>query len=111
AGPGQRGFDDGVGLAGQRNHRAVVVGVHLPVEDPDPRDLAHGVDQRVDFAGVAAFAEIRNTLDQSFHEEITAASNEILISRPRWTSRSQPDAVLLTPSVSRAYESLHHASW
>jgi hypothetical protein len=38
------------------------------------------LNQGVDFCGVAAFAEIWHTLNQSFHEKVTIASSEFWLS-------------------------------
>jgi hypothetical protein len=70
----QRGFGDGIGFAGQRDDATVVIGIHLMIEHPHAGNLAHGLNQRFNFCRVAAFAEIWHTLNQSFHEKVTAAS-------------------------------------
>jgi hypothetical protein len=72
----QRGFGNRVGFASQGNDAAVVIGIHLVVQHPDTRHLAHGLNQCVNSRRVAAFAEIRHTLNQSFHGKVTAALSE-----------------------------------
>src|SRR5208282_2630159 len=62
--PANGGFLNGFTLADQGDHAAVVVGIHLAVEEIDPGDL-HGFDNGIDFGGVAAFREIRNAFDES----------------------------------------------
>ncbi len=59
-----RGFLNGLALADQRNHAAVVVGIHLAVEQIDAGNL-HGFDNGIDFGRVAAFGKIRNAFDKS----------------------------------------------
>src|ERR1039457_2313465 len=63
-------FDYGRGGPGEGDDTAVVVGVHLAVEDGD---AAHGAGRfgggvllgsRVDFGGVAAFGEVGDALDK-----------------------------------------------
>src|SRR5262245_25004323 len=76
----QSSFGYGVRFSRQRNDATVVIAVHLVIEHPDAWDFAHGLDQRVDLRCVAALAEIRHTLNQSFHEKVTEASNETLSS-------------------------------
>jgi len=58
------GFLNGFALAGQGDDRAVVVGIHLAVEEIDAGNL-HGFDNGIDFGGVAAFGKIRNAFDKS----------------------------------------------
>ena len=62
--PADRRFLNRVAVADQSDHAAVVVGIHLAVEELDTRDF-HGVDNGVDFGFVAAFGEIRDTFDES----------------------------------------------
>jgi hypothetical protein len=57
------GFLNGLAVADQRDHAAVVVGVHLAVEQVDAGNL-HGFDDGVDFGRVAAFREIGNAFNQ-----------------------------------------------
>jgi len=52
------GFLDGVALADQGDDAAVVVGIHLAVEEIDAGDF-HGFDNGIDFGRVAAFGKIR----------------------------------------------------
>ena len=58
------GFLNGLALADQRNHAAVVVGIHLAVEKIDAGDF-HGFDNGIDFGRVTAFGKIRNAFDKS----------------------------------------------
>ena len=60
-------FGDGVGLAREGNHAAVVVGVAFAVEQKNAGHFAHGRHDGVDFGGIAAFGEIRNAFDETFH--------------------------------------------
>ena len=62
--PANGGFLNGFTLADQGDDAAVVVGIHLPVEEIDAGDL-HGFDNGIDFGRVAAFGKIRNAFDQS----------------------------------------------
>src|SRR5208282_727224 len=56
------GFLNGVALADQRNNAAVVVGIHLAVEEIDAGDF-HGFDDGINFGGVAAFGKIGDAFD------------------------------------------------
>ncbi len=58
------GFLNGFALADQGDDAAVVVGIHLAVEEIDAGDF-HGFDNGIDFGLVAAFGKIRNTFNQS----------------------------------------------
>src|ERR1035438_7258035 len=60
-------FANRFGVACEGDDAAIVIGVHFPVEDVDIGDAAHGLDNRIDLGGVAAFREIRYAFDQSFH--------------------------------------------
>jgi len=51
------GFLDGVTLADQSDDAAVVVGIHLAVEEIDSGDF-HGFDNGIDFGRVAAFGKL-----------------------------------------------------
>ena len=51
-------------LAHQRDHAAVVIGVHLAVQQIDAIHL-HRLDDGIDFRLVAAFRKIGNAFDQS----------------------------------------------
>ncbi len=53
-----------VALADEGDDSAVVVGVHLVVEEVDAGNL-HGLDDGVDFGRVAAFREVWNVFDES----------------------------------------------
>ena len=66
ADPANGRFLDGLTLADKRDHAAVVVGVHLSIQEIDAVDF-HGVDDGVDFGLVAAFGEIRNAFHQRRH--------------------------------------------
>ena len=55
---------DGFALANQRDHAAVVVGIHLPVEEVNAGNL-HGFDDGVDLGGIVAFGKIGNTFYES----------------------------------------------
>ena len=59
-------FATAVGGTGKGEHGAVVIGVQLAVEDRDPAHGADGLDDGVDFGGVAAFGEIGDALDVWF---------------------------------------------
>ena len=56
-------FLNRVAVADQRDHAAVVVGIHLAIKQIDAGHL-HGIDNGVDFGLVAAFRKIRDTFDQ-----------------------------------------------
>ena len=51
----------------QRHHAAVVVCVHLPVQNIDTRHTAHRRNKGFHFCGVASFGEIRDAFNQSLH--------------------------------------------
>ena len=59
-----RGLLDRLPLPHQRDDAAVVIGVHLAIEQEDAVHL-HGLDDGVDFGLVAAFRKIGNTFDKS----------------------------------------------
>ena len=73
ANPANRRFLNGVSFAHQRNHAAVMVGVHLAVKQIDPRNL-HGFDNGIDLRSVAAFRKIRYAFNQSVRHEKRIAS-------------------------------------
>ena len=56
-------FRNGFSLSGQRDDAAVVVRIHLPVEDINARER-HRFDNGVNFGAVAPFGKVRDTLDQ-----------------------------------------------
>ena len=58
------GFLNGIALADQGDDAAVVIGIHLAVEEIDAGNL-HGFDNGIDFGRVAAFGKIRNAFHQS----------------------------------------------
>src|SRR5204863_10221133 len=78
-------FHDRLALADQRNDAAIVVGIHLAVEQVDAINL-HRLNERNNFGLVAAFRKIRNTFDQwhamrkSKHARIDDTSMLALIS-------------------------------
>ena len=57
------GFLDGVALADQRDHAAIVVGIHFAIEKKDAGNL-HGFDDGVDLGRIPAFRKIGNTFNQ-----------------------------------------------
>ena len=57
------GFLNRLPLSHQRNYAAIVVGIHLAIQQVNAIHL-HGVNDRIDFRLVAAFGEIGNTLNQ-----------------------------------------------
>ena len=60
------GFLNRFALADQSNHAAIVVGVHLAVQQVDAGHF-HGVEDGVNFGLIAAFGEIGNTFDERGH--------------------------------------------
>ena len=72
-----RGLLNGFALADQRDHAAVVVGIHFAVEQVDAGHL-HGFDNGIDCGLVAAFREIRNTFDECGHKYQDKAEGTIL---------------------------------
>ena len=60
------GFLNGFALAHQCDDAAVVVGVHLAIEQVNAGHF-HGVDDGVNFRLVAAFGEIGNAFDERGH--------------------------------------------
>src|SRR5207249_2164543 len=93
-------------LAYQGDHAAVVVGIHLAVEEVHPIEF-HGFNDGINFGFVPAFREIRDALHQSLHKregyppETGAATNRSLSQYPRPGPR---DLTRLRPptSLSRA---------
>ena len=63
----QGGLADGLARPGQGDDRAVVVGVHLLVEQVNLRHGEHGLDNRLHFGFVPAFAEVWNAFDDGLH--------------------------------------------
>ncbi len=59
-----RRFLNGFPLAGQRDDAAVVIGIHLPVEEINAGNL-HGFDDGIDFGRIAAFRKIGNAFNKS----------------------------------------------
>ena len=59
-----RRLGDGLPLADERDDAAIVVGVHLPVEQIHAGNL-HGFDNGIDFGRVAAFREIGHAFNES----------------------------------------------
>ena len=59
-----RRFLNRLALSHQRDHAAVVVGIHLAIEQIDAVYF-HGVNDRIHFRFIAAFRKIRNTLNKS----------------------------------------------
>ena len=55
---------NGLALAYQGDDAAVVIGIHLAVEEIDSWNF-HGFNDGVDFGRVAAFGKIRNAFDKS----------------------------------------------
>ena len=62
------GFLNGFPLADQRDHAAVVIGIHLPVEKIHARHL-HGFNDRIDLGLVTAFREIWNAFNECVGHE------------------------------------------
>src|SRR5208337_3045464 len=62
--PANGSFLNGIALAYQGDDAAVVVGIHLAIEEIDPGNL-HGFDNGINFRRVAAFGKIRNAFHQS----------------------------------------------
>ena len=60
----QGGLANGIPGADDGNDAAVVVGVHLPVEQGDARNREQGIDEGLHLGGVAPFAEVGDTLNQ-----------------------------------------------
>src|SRR5262249_52288445 len=58
-----RSFGDGFAIANQSDHAAIVIGIHLSIEQIDAVDL-HRLDNRINFLCIAPFRKIRDTLDQ-----------------------------------------------
>ncbi len=65
---GMRGGRDRFGVAGEREHRAVVIAVARLVEKPNAGDLADGLRQPVDHIAAPALADIRHAFDQPRHD-------------------------------------------
>jgi hypothetical protein len=51
------------GIAGQREHRAVVCGIRLHIEDAKPWNRPKGISHPFDDIEAAPFTDIRNTFD------------------------------------------------
>ena len=56
-----------VGVAGEREHGAVVIDVARLIEKADPGDAADGLRQSIDHVAAAAFADVRHALHQPRH--------------------------------------------
>ncbi len=63
-----RGFLNGLALANQGDDAAIVIGVHLAVEQVDAGDL-HRVDDGIHARFVAALGKVRNAFHQRRHNE------------------------------------------
>ena len=61
----QRRLAHRFGRPGEGQHRTVVIGVELAVEEDHARHRPHGFDERVHFGGVPPLREVRHALDQS----------------------------------------------
>jgi hypothetical protein len=64
AGAANRGFLNGLAVTGERDDAAVVIGIHLSVEQIDAGQL-HGFDDGIDLGRIAALREVRYTFNQS----------------------------------------------
>src|SRR5580692_10991104 len=74
-----RSLFDGLAIPNQGNDAAVVVGVHLAIEQIDARNL-HRFDDGVDFGRIAALREIRYAFNQCVrHEEKNKSTGELAI--------------------------------
>src|ERR1700704_3179692 len=62
-----RGGGHCVRVAGEGEHRAVVIDVAGLIEEPDAGDVADGFRESVDRVATPAFADVRHTLDQPRH--------------------------------------------
>jgi len=62
-----RGLADGVGRAGERQDRSVVVGIHRPMQKPHVRHGDDRGDESLDDGPVSAFAEVGDTFNQRWH--------------------------------------------
>jgi hypothetical protein len=58
----QYGFHDGLAVTDQRDDAAVVIGIHLAIEEIDAVHF-HSFNDCIDFGFVAAFGKIGNALD------------------------------------------------
>ena len=67
AGAQKRRFRHRVWFARQRDHRAVMVGVHLSIQHVHTRHAAHRRHDGINLRGVAPFGKIWHALNQSFH--------------------------------------------
>ncbi len=56
------------GIANQRDDAAVVVGIHLAVEEVDAVQL-HGLEDGIDLGLIAAFGEVGYTFDECGHKQ------------------------------------------
>src|SRR6267154_895487 len=80
-------------LTGQRDHAAIVVRIHFPVEQVDAIHL-HGFNDRVYFRFVASFRKIRDAFHQSLHKpEAYRAGNQAA------SRQGEPKAVNQYPAV------------
>jgi len=64
AGAANRGLLNCLAVTGERDDASVVIGIHLPVEQIDARQL-HGFDDGIDPRRIEALREVRYTFNQS----------------------------------------------
>ncbi len=63
----QRRFAHALSRADKCDHRTVVVGIHLAVEQVNVRPGQNGAHNRLHHGGIAAFTEIGNAFDEGLH--------------------------------------------
>ena len=69
-----RGGCNGVGVAGEREDRAVVIDVAGLIEEPDARNVADGFRESVDHVAAAALADVGHAFHQPRHGRSLASS-------------------------------------
>src|SRR5262249_19899871 len=67
ADPANNAFLYRFALAHQRDDAAVVIGVHLTIEQVHAIDL-HGIDDGIDYGFITALRKVGNAFDQSWHK-------------------------------------------
>ena len=61
-------FGNGLGRSGEGDHGAVVIGIHLVIEEDYSRRGLDCGDDFVHLRGIPAFGEVRNALDELSQE-------------------------------------------
>src|SRR5262249_15729862 len=96
----QHRFGNRLRCTGQRDDGAVVVCIALRIDHRRATNLTHGLDQRRDAAGIAAFRKIRDALDERSHVE-PAGTAVSARTAPRRCRETTPGASLVNAGLSK----------